>query len=134
MPIEHLVDHERRLVEFVFLGAVSRQEIATLRRDLEILEPKALAYDALVDLRNGSFDLTTTEIREIATAARRQSWPRSRCALVAPHGTSYTDLKLFELWSSRGPREYRVFRSLGEACSWLGLDKAGLCLEETAHG
>ena len=134
MPIEHLVDPERRLVEFVLLGAVSREEIETFRRELESLEPRALAYDALVDMRNGSFDMTTSEIREIANAARAQGWPRTRCALVAPHGTSYTDLKLFELWSSRGPRQYRVFRSLGDACAWLGLDKAGLCLEETALG
>lgn len=134
MPIEHLVDHERRLVEFVFLGAVPREEIDALHREIETLMPQALAYDALVDLRHGSFDLTTSEIREIANAARRRGWPRSRCALVSPHGTSYTDLKLFELWSSRGPREYRAFRSLGEACTWLGLAKAGLCLEETAHG
>lgn len=134
MPIEHLVDHERRLVEFVLLGAVPREEIEAFRRELAAIEPRALAYDALVDLRHGSFDMTTSEIREIANAAHRQGWPRSRCALVAPHGTSYTDLKLFELWSSRGPREYRVFRSLGEACAWLGLEKAGLCLEETALG
>lgn len=134
MPIEHLVDHERRLVEFIFFGAVSRDEIEALRRQLDAVEPHALAYDALVDMRNGSLDMTTTEIREVAGAARARLWPRSRCALVAQHGTSYTDLKLFELWSSRGPREYRVFRSLGEACSWLGLDRAGLCLEETAHG
>jgi hypothetical protein len=133
MPIEHLVDHERRLVEFVFIGAVSRDEIEALRHELDSFEPRALAYDALVDMRYGSLDVTTNEIREIANAARVRGWPKSRCALVAPHGTSYTDLKLFELWSSRGPREYRAFRSLGEACTWLGVAKAGLCLEETAH-
>jgi hypothetical protein len=134
MPIEHLIDHDRRLVEFIFFGAVSRDEIEALRRELDAIEPHALAYDALVDMRHGSLDMTTTDIREVAGAARVRHWPKSRCALVAQHGTSYTDLKLFELWSSRGPREYRVFRSLGEACSWLGLEKAGLCLEETAHG
>jgi hypothetical protein len=134
MPIEHLIDHERRLVEFVLQGAISREEIEVLRRELESLQPLALAYDALVDVRYGSLDVTTDEIRAIATAARTQGWPRSRCALVASHGSAYTDFKLFELWSSRGPREYRVFRSLGEACAWLGLDKAGLCLEETAMG
>jgi hypothetical protein len=84
MPIEHLVDHERRLVEVIFLGAVSRQEIEAFRLEVESLAPHALAYDAL--------------------------------------------------WASRGPRQYRVFRSLGEACGWLGLDRVGLCLEETAHG
>jgi|1185.fasta_scaffold821165_1 hypothetical protein len=134
MPIEHLVDQERRLVEVIFLGAVSRQEIEAFRHEVESLAPHALAYDALVDLRHGSLDLTTAEIRDVANGAEMKGWPRSRCALVAPYGTSYTDLKLFELWSSRGPRQYRVFRSLGEACGWLGLDRAGLCLEETVHG
>ena len=60
MPIEHLVERERRLLEVIFLGAVSREEIEAF--------------------------------------------------------------------------QYRVFRSLGEVCGWLGLDRAGLCLEETAHG
>jgi hypothetical protein len=134
MPIEHLVDHERRLVEVILLGAISREEIEALRNELESLAPHALAYDALVDLRHGSLDLTTAEIRQVANRAETKGWPKSRCALVAPYGTSYTDLKLFELWAARGPRQYRVFRSLGEACGWLGLDRAGLCLEQTAHG
>ena len=88
MPIEYLIDDERRVLEIVFLGAVTRSEIAAM--------------------------------------------PSSRCALVAPHDPSFLDLKLFEMWSSRGPREYRVFRSLGEACAWLGLDRAGLCIEGIA--
>ena len=94
----------------------------------------AFGYDALVDMRRGSMSLSTSEIREIARGATEQRWPRSRCAFVTPHEPSFNDLRLFELWASRGPREYRAFRSLGEACAWLGLDRSGLCLEETVLG
>jgi hypothetical protein len=132
MPIEHLVDEERRLLEVVFLGPVSKDEIVELRRELE--KAQLLGYNALVDLRQGSINLEILEIREVASEARARGWPRARCAFVSPHDPSFTDLKLFELWGARGPREYRVFRSLGEACAWLGLDRAGLCLEETASG
>jgi hypothetical protein len=132
MPIEHLVDHQRRLVEFIFLGGVSRDDIVAVRDSLARSEPEVLGYDAIVDLRRGSFALSTMEIRDVARGARDQRWPRSRCAFVTPHDASLTDLKLFELWSSRGPREYRLFRSLGDACAWLGVECAGLCLDETA--
>lgn len=129
MPIERLVDHERRLVQFVFYGPITKEEILAHRREMAENEPETFGYNALVDARQGSLDLTIIEIREIANGAREHRWPRSRCALVASHGASFTDLKLFELWGSRGPREYRVFRSLGEACGWLELDRVGLCEE-----
>jgi hypothetical protein len=132
MPIEYVIDEQRRVLEIVFLGAVSRDEIASIREQIERENRAALAYDSIVDLRQGSMRLTTTELRDVARGARENAWPLSRCAFVAPHDPAYLDLKLFELWSLRGPREYRVFRSLGDACAWLGLDRAGLCLEEIA--
>jgi len=134
MPIERLVDHDRRLTEFVFFGAVTRDEIIAHRREMEAEDPKSFGYDALVDMRRGSMVLTTSEIREIARGPEEQRWPRTRCAFVTPHEPTFNDLRLFQLWASRGPREYRTFRSLGEACAWLGLERAGLCLEVSALG
>jgi len=134
MPIERLVDHDRRVAEFVFIGAVTKDEIVAHRTQMEIEDPKAFAYDALVDMRRGSMALSTSEMREIARGAEVRSWPRTRCAFVTSHEPTVNDLRLFQLWASRGPREYRTFRSLGEACEWLGLDRAGLCLEEPALG
>ncbi|HZI43003.1 MAG TPA: hypothetical protein VFD67_14895 [Gemmatimonadaceae bacterium] len=101
---------------------------------MEIEEPKAFAFDALVDIRRGSMALSTSEIREIARGAQEHHWPRTRCAFVTPHEPTFNDLRLFELWAFRGPREYRAFRSLGDACAWLGLDRAGLCIEVPALG
>jgi hypothetical protein len=134
MPIERLVDHERRLVEFVFHGAITKDEIIAHRREMDATEPETFGYDALVDARQGSLDLTILEIRDVANGAREERWPRSRCALVTCHDPAFTDFKLLELWGSRGPREYRVFRSLGEACAWLGVESAGLCSEHAARG
>jgi hypothetical protein len=134
MPIERLVDHERRVVEFVFHGPVCKDEIVAERRDMEETNPEILRYDALVDLRRGSMAMSTYEIRELASAAREQQWPAARCAFVSPYDPTYSDLRLFELWGSRGPREYRAFRSLGDACRWLGMDGAGLCQEEVEAG
>ena len=134
MPIERLIDHERRVLEIVFHGAISLNEIIAERRALERFSPESLAYDALIDLRRGSFALTTAEIRDVASQPRADRWPRSRCAFVTPHEHTLADLRLFELWAHRGPREYRSFRSLGEACEWLGLAGAGLCAEDVAVG
>lgn len=134
MPIERSVDHERRLVEFVFHGPVCKDDIVAERRAMEETDARTMGYDALVDLRSGSVAMSTNEIRDLASAALRDAWPRSRCAFVSPHDPTYTDLRLFELWGSRGPREYRAFRSLGEACKWLGLHGAGLCRESANAG
>ena len=46
MPIERLVDHERRLVEFVFLGPISKGEIVAHRREIEAMEPATIAARA----------------------------------------------------------------------------------------
>lgn len=134
MPLDYLIDAERYLVEIVILGAVTKDEIAATREALRRENPNALAYDTIIDLRQGSMDLSIAELRDVARGARKNAWPKSRCAFVAPHDPSFLDLKVFEIWSSSGPREYRVFRSLGEACEWLGLDRVGLCLQETAKG
>jgi hypothetical protein len=134
MPIERLVDHDRRVVEFVFLGAVCKDEIVAERRQMEATEPLILCYDALVDLRRGSMAKSPNEIRDLASSAREERWPTARCAFVSPHDPTYTDVRLFELWGSRGPREYRAFRSLGDACKWLGISDAGLCRDDFASG
>ena len=134
MPIERLVDHERRVVEYVFHGPVGVAEIIAERRDMEVANPEMLRYDALVDLRRGSMAMSTHEIKELASTARRQQWPTARCAFVSPYDRTYSDLRLFELWGSRGPREYRAFRSLGEACKWLGMEGTGLCQEDVDIG
>lgn len=134
MPIERLVDHERRVVEFIFHGAVCKEEIVAERRQMEATDPVILRYDALVDLRRGSMAMSPKDIRDLASAAREHRWPSSRCAFVSPHDPTYTDVRLFELWGSRGPREYRAFRSLGDACKWLGIADAGLCRENATIG
>ena len=134
MPIKRLIDRERRVVECVFIGAVTRDEILEHRRTVELDDPDALGFDALIDMRRGSFALSTSELREIARGAAEQRWPASRCAFVTAYEPAFNDVRLFEIWAARGPREYRAFHSLGEACDWLGLDRAGLCLEETALG
>ena len=134
MPIERLVDHERRVVEFVFHGPVGKAEIIAERRDMEETTPDILCYDALVDLRGGSLAMSTHEIRALASTPRQRGWPTARCAFVSPYDPTYSDLRLFELWGSRGPREYRAFRSLGDACKWLGMEGAGLCQDDVAIG
>ena len=106
MPIEYLIDEERRVLEIVFLGAVTRNEIATIRDQIVRENRDALAYDSIVDLRQGSMSLTTDELREVARGARVNAWPSARCAFVAPHDPSFLDLKLFELPVER-VTEYR---------------------------
>jgi hypothetical protein len=132
MPIERFVDHERRVLELVLVGAISKHEIIAERRALAASAPDALRYDALIDLRRGSLALTTAELRTVAVQPHEEHWPTSRCAFVSPHDHTIADLRLFALWASRGPREYRIFRSLDEACEWLGLGSAGLCAGDVA--
>src|ERR1051326_5933075 len=131
MPIEYDIDSRAPLVRISYLGPVTKQEILEHRRQLEEDPRQVLRYDAVVDLRYGSVDLTPDDIRELAKAARERPWPPSRCAFVPPYDSTFGDLRMFEQWADRGKREYRTFRTIREACSWLGVESCESCDDDT---
>lgn len=130
MPIEYDIDSERPLVKITYVGPVTKQEILDHRQQLEDDPRQVLRYDAVVDLRYGTVDLSADDIRELAIAARARAWPQSRCAFVSPYDSTYGDLRMFEQWADRGPRQYRTFRTFRDACAWLGVEDCDLCEDE----
>src|SRR5436309_14522662 len=125
MPIQYSVDSERRLLQIAYIGPVTKEEIIEHRQQMEY-DPRGIAgFDALIDLRYGSTALTADDIRELALFARRQSWPRSRRALVTPHPASLGNMRMFGMLAEPGPRHYQAFKTLKEACTWLGIELNG---------
>jgi hypothetical protein len=133
MPIEYEIDSERPLVRISYIGPVTKQEIVVHRQQLEDDPRRVLRYDAVVDLRYGSVDLSPDDIRELATAARERPWPPSRCAFVTPYDSTFGDLRMFEQWADRGARQYRTFRTFRDAYEWLGIETGDLCEDDRAH-
>lgn len=125
-----MIDEERGFLEIVFLSTVTRTDIVSTREQIDRENRVALAYDSIVDLRQGSMNLTTDELRDVARGAREKCMAivavRVRCPArpIVPRPQAVRALVLTR--SSRVPR----LRSLGEACALLGLDRAGLWLEE----
>ena len=130
MPIECSIDSARQLVTISYLGPVTKDEIVEHRRELEDDPRQPLRYDTVVDLRYGSVDLTSDDIRELATAVRERGWPASRCAFVTPYDSTFGDLRMFEQWADRAPRQYRTFRTFRDACAWLDIASCAACDDE----
>lgn len=130
MPIEYSIDSAGPLVKISYLGPVTKQEIIDHRRQLEEDPRQVLRYDAVVDMRYGTVDLSADDIRELATTAREREWPPSRCAFVSPYDSTFGDLRMFEQWADRGARQYRTFRTFRDACAWLDVARCDLCDDE----
>ena len=133
MPIAYQMDSAHLLVTITYLGPVTKQEIIEHRQQLEDDPRQIMRYDAIVDLRYGSVDLSPDDIRELATVARERAWPPSRCAFVSPYQSTFGDLRMFEQWADQGPRQYRTFRTFPEACAWLGRETCDQCDDECSR-
>ena len=77
----------------------------------------------LWDLRDAQFDLTSTEVRELADFARMLvSGATVRTAFVAPRDLEFGLLRMFEVLREGKGVQTSVFRDKERALEWLGND------------
>ena len=112
------IDVEHRFIRQTWHDPVTAEALIILWRELAA-DPRGLAeFDTLIDLRATRVALSTSDVHMLANMAKRQ--PISQRAIVTTDDADFGIMRMLELWSEPGARGYGVFRSIREACVWLG--------------
>jgi hypothetical protein len=113
-----VTDSKQRFLRLIWIHDVTVSALRALWRDLAS-DPRGLAtFDTLIDLRAVRVAMTTEEIRAMAELAKHQA--QSMRAIVVSSEADYGLMRMLEMLAQPGPRGYAVFRSIAEACTWLG--------------
>lgn len=125
MPIDHEVDHKRRLVTAKGRGKLTDQDVFDYQRGVWS-RPEVAGYDELVDMSGiEGIDLPSIErVRELAqlSAAMDEGAPPSRLAIVAPKDYAFALGRLYEAHrglDQRSRKQVSVFRTVKDALAWL---------------
>jgi hypothetical protein len=132
MPIEHRIDHRRRLVVARVTGTLTDAEIFGYQRDVWS-RADVKGYDELVDMSAAERVALPSTDRVQALAALSAGMdpkaPPSRFAIVAPRDFEFGLGRMYGAHRELDPRSTKqvgVFRSRAEALAWLGLEGEAL--------
>jgi hypothetical protein len=128
MPIEYEIDHDRRLVRARGVGKLTDQDIFEYQRTVWGRADIA-GYGELIDMS----DVTTIalpsvdRVQDLATlsASMDHSGDKSKLAIVAPEDLAFGLGRMYQVHrhaDGRSTKEVGVFRSVGGALAFLGLD------------
>ena len=127
MPIAYWIDHGRRLVMATGHGTVTHEDVLRYQQDVRS-RPELVGYDELMDM---------SHVEHIALASPERVWElawhsagmdvrtsTSRLAIVAPTDVAFGLGRMYEASRSlddRSTKQVGVFRSLPDACVFLGV-------------
>jgi hypothetical protein len=127
MPIDHLIDHKRRLVLAWGSGMFSDEDVFAYQREVWS-RPDVIGYGELMDMTDVKSipEASSERLMELATLATEMdtSSGRSRFAIIAPDDLAYGLASMFATFRSanvRSKKEVAVFRTRAEASAFLGL-------------
>ncbi len=125
MPIDYVIDHERRLVTAKGHGILTHEDVIGYQRDVWS-RPEVNGYNELVDMSQVErIALQSIErVQELAkfSAGMDAGSSASRFAIVAPTGEAFGLGRMYQTYRSlddRSTKEVGVFRSLDEALAFL---------------
>ena len=130
MPLDYHIDHSLRLVHARARGRLTDQDVFGYQ--MEVWSRKEVAgFDELVDMSAVEhIDIPSSErmkdLVRMAAAVDPPSRP-SKFAIVAPDRLAYDLAQFFKVYRELDPRSTKtvsVFRSLGAALDWLGIEQA----------
>ena len=129
MPIDHEIDHRRRLVIAKGRGVLTSRDVLEYQRGVWS-DPEVAGYDELIDMTGvEDIDLPSLEsVRQLAriSAEMDDDAHRSRLAIIAPKDFAFALGRLYEAHrglDKRSRKTVNVFRGAGEALAWLGSDR-----------
>jgi hypothetical protein len=130
MPLDYHVDHALRLVHATARGRLTDQDVFGYQ--LEVWgRPEVAGFDELVDMSAVEhIDIPSSErMKELVRLSAGADPPNqpSKFAIVAPDRLSYDLAQFFKVYRELDPRSTKtitVFRSLGAALDWLGIEHA----------
>jgi hypothetical protein len=121
MPVDYRIDKENSVVFAIASGKVTAEEILTGRShmaDDPSFSPNMKQLIDMVGVIEVAF--TTKDLR--VAAACDPFGPGSKRALVGDRDVTYGMARMYEALSDRPGVTAQVFRDIGEACEWLGID------------
>ena len=128
MPIDHHIDHDRRLVRARCLGILTDEDIFGYQREVWS-RSEVSGYDELVDLSEVEEIALPSpgRVRELArlSASMDPRSPSSKLAIVAPDDLTFGVGRMYETYrglNDRATKQARVFQSLSDALTFLGLE------------
>src|SRR5262249_8679936 len=140
MPIEHRIDHERRVVFAKGQGRFTDQDVFNYQLGVWS-DPSIQGYDELIDMTNvHDIEQTSPErIRQLAQESAQMDQPErhSRFAIVAPQDIAFGLGRMYQAFRELNPastKKVGVFRSLAEALKWLGVEDIASVNPDTPAG
>ena len=125
---------ELDLVVVVFAGSIPREEESEAFR--AVMEDERLRPNSkfLVDRSASEMEVTPDDVQPhmelIQQHADRLGKPRM--AIVAPRSYDFAMLRVLEMSSENEiDHDYYVFKTVDEACGWLGVDQADVAWPTT---
>lgn len=120
MPLDYVIDGERRLFRARMWGVITGAEITTIRQQLA-RDPRVTAdFSELIDLRSVTSieEITATDIRTLAVS---EIEPVRRRAFVTMDPTTYGLARMFQSYRfiRRAREENQVFEKIEAAEAWL---------------
>lgn len=121
MPGSYLIDEARRLVFSRGWGVLTDDELHWHAETLAADPRFDPGHSQVVDFRDLSEIQVTAE--GIRCLAHMNPFRRdSRRAVIAPDDVSFGLTRMFEILTQSDPDQFRVFRTVGPALEWVGLD------------
>jgi len=130
MPGSYRIDPALRLVHYRYEGVITRDDMIVVARQA-ITDPLfEVGYRVLIDLTAMTQNAVEAEgVRALAEGVSQtldQRGPRWQVAVAAPSDVAFGFARMYEMLRSQSPEDVHVFRTLDEACAFLGLDRATL--------
>ncbi len=124
MAIRPRIDEERGLVELVFEGDISEQDLSDAIEKY-VTEEYATLPLGLIDLTGVVSNDVPSELVRIAALRAAEAvdpkLPRGRLAIVATQDEMFGLARMYQILRDDSPVEVLVFRERGDALRWLGL-------------
>ena len=118
MAVSHKIDKIRRVVICVATGVIDDEQAMAGHRALADNPDFDPTFAQIIDYR-GVTDLETTTECARAIAADHLWAKESRRAIVAASDVTFGQSRQYEMLSEENPGEFRVFRDMDSALSWL---------------
>ena len=132
MPGSYLIDVPRRIVFSQAWGVLTDDEVishARTLRDDPRFEP---TFRQVIDFR-GLLEMKITTAGVRGVAERNPFRTDSRRALVVASDEAFGMARMDGSYSDSAPDQFQVFRELGPAMAWVGLDPATEWPRERPH-
>ncbi len=120
MPSLHLVRPDLQLVVVHMAGRIGFREIVAMRDRLLADPAFDPAYRQVIDLRQADpASLSADDVSRLSQSMRPSQGARH--AFVTAGELSYGLFRMYALHATTDGRESEAFRTLEDACRWLGL-------------